>query len=166
MAPDMDNGMGRAAWVVIVVVGIVATLVVLYPRLRGQQLDKRALAESRLRLVYSALTDYADQYGNMPAHLEVLRDGGFLALQRDLVDPERAEQEGGYSFVTNVRFGDPEHWLVVFDDGPNPRDGYRHVLFVDGRVGRYPQRTFQEFLSRMAEEMRAAGRAPPLIVGD
>lgn len=162
----MNNDIGRVAWLIIALLGIVVTLVVFYPRLRGQRLDERALAESHLRLVYSALADYANEYGNMPARLGLLRDEGLLALQGDLVDPERVEQDGGYSFVTNVRFGDPGNWLVVFDDGPNPRDGCRHVLFLDGRVGRYPERTFQKFLGRMTEEMRAAGRAPPLIVGD
>ena len=165
MGCEMRNYSGRTAWLLLVFLGICGILtVLLYVRPVSRPLHRRALAESYLRFVYSALLEYAGQYGTMPARLGLLRDEGLLAPP-NLVDPERAQQRGGYSLVTNVQFSDPPNWLVVFDDEPNPEDGYRHVLFVDGRVGRYAEEAFQELLARMSKEMRAAGRGAPRVVG-
>jgi hypothetical protein len=161
----MDNGARRVLWVVVVILGVVSVLHIFPPRLRGHRLDKRVLARLHLRVAYAGLVEYTDKYGSMPTSLGRLREEGLL-LPGDLMDPERAEQEGGYSYVTNVRFDDPMNWLLVFDDRPDRRDGCRHVLFVDGRVERHPEKMFQELLDRMAAEMQAAGRPPPLIAGD
>ncbi len=161
----MDNGARRALWVVVVILGVVSVLHIFQPRLRGHRLDKRALARSHLYSVYAGLVKYTDTYGSMPTCLGWLCEWGLLVPDA-LIDPERAEEEGGYSYVTNVRLDDPMNWLLVFDDRPDRRDGCRHVLFVDGRIERHPEKVFQELLDRMAAEMQAAGRPPPLIAGN
>jgi hypothetical protein len=125
--------------------------------------DDLAACSVNLQQLALALQMYAmDKGGAYPRRLEDLRGTDYIADPSILSCP-RIGTGVGYVYVSGVRAGDPDHWIVAYDLPSSHEGGKLNVARVSGAVEQMSAADVNAAVARQKAEGQARGRALAVV---